>query len=154
YRPDDVALGRDGERHPLDRVLNEIKRYYGDVCINLEERTEQDGQAFINALLDKQPNRLGPTFRESLLAHTGGHALSTAEWLQDMQERGDILRDQEGRWVEGAQLNWDLLPARVEGVIAERIARLPDDLRDILTTASVEGMEFTTQVVARVHNVP
>jgi predicted ATPase len=154
YRPDDVALGRDGERHPLDRVLNEIKRYYGDIVITLEHPREADRRAFIDSLLDHQPNHLGAAFREALLAHTGGHALFTVELLRDMQERGDLIRDREGAWVEGPQLNWDLLPARVEGVIAERIARLPDDLRDILTTASVEGQEFTTQVLAQVHGIP
>ena len=45
---------------------------------------------------------------------------------------------------------WDLLPARVEAVIAERIDRLDADLREILTIASVEGELFTAQVVAEV----
>ena len=45
------------------------------------------------------------------------------------------------------------LPARVEGVIGERIARLPDALHETLTTASVMGYEFTAQVVARVQKV-
>ena len=30
YRPDDVALGRDGARHPLESILNELKRYNGE----------------------------------------------------------------------------------------------------------------------------
>jgi DNA-binding SARP family transcriptional activator len=33
YRPDEVALGRGGERHPLEPVINELRRTYGDVWI-------------------------------------------------------------------------------------------------------------------------
>ncbi|NIO68513.1 MAG: AAA family ATPase, partial [Anaerolineae bacterium] len=33
YRPDDVALGRNGERHPLEPVVHELTRYYGDVTV-------------------------------------------------------------------------------------------------------------------------
>ncbi len=54
------------------------------------------------------------------------------------------------RWVEGAALDWETLPVRVEAVIAERVGRLPERLRDALRVASVEGETFTAEVVARV----
>nr|HMN31420.1 tetratricopeptide repeat protein [Caldilineaceae bacterium] len=41
----------------------------------------------------------------------------------------------------------------VEGVIEERIGRLAQELRDLLTIASVEGEDFTAEVVARVQAV-
>jgi len=41
-----------------------------------------------------------------------------------VQERGDIVTDACGRWVEARELAWEILPARVEGVIGERIGRL------------------------------
>ncbi len=47
-------------------------------------------------------------------------------------------------------MDWGTLPARVEGVIGERIARLPEAMHETLTVASVMGYEFTAQVVARV----
>ena len=40
YRPDDVALGRDGGRHPLEPILNELKRYYGDIVVDLSQTEE------------------------------------------------------------------------------------------------------------------
>src|SRR5262249_13861947 len=48
---------------------------------------------------------------------------------------------------------WNVLPARVEGVIEKRIQRLEQDLRTILTIASVEGETFTAEVVARVQQL-
>jgi tetratricopeptide (TPR) repeat protein len=152
YRSDEVAIGREGERHPLEKVLAEFKRYYGEVEIDLGQAMATEGQGFVNALLGTQPNRLGDAFRRALYAHTEGHPLFTVELLLAMQERGDLIRDAQGRWVEGPTLDWQTLPARVEGVIEERIHRLTEDLRQMLAVASVEGMEFTAQVVARVQS--
>ena len=41
----------------------------------------------------------------------------------------------------------------MEAVIAERIGRLPDRCRDLLAAASVEGEEFTAEIIARVVGV-
>jgi predicted ATPase len=67
-----------------------------------------------------------------------------------MQERGDLIHDAQGRWVEGPALDWQTLPARVEAVIAERVGRLPERLRKTLTVASVEGETFSAEAVAQV----
>jgi tetratricopeptide (TPR) repeat protein len=153
YRPDEVALGRRGERHPLEKVLAEFKRYFGDVWVDLDKTTETESRQFVDAFLDTQPNRLGDDFRLALLQHTRGHPLFTIELFQDMQERGDLIRDEARLWIERSELDWRDLPPRVEGVIEERIGRLEGELRDILTVASVEGAVFTAQVVARVQSV-
>jgi hypothetical protein len=70
-----------------------------------------------------------------------------------MKERGDLARDEAGRWIARPALDWRTLPARVEGVIETRIRRLDPDLREILEAASVEGETFTAQVAARVLGV-
>ncbi|MEW5957114.1 MAG: ABC transporter substrate-binding protein [Chloroflexota bacterium] len=154
YRPDDVAvrgsalLDAGGEtRHPLAAVVNELRRTYGDVQLDL---SQAEGRAFVDALLDTQPNCLGESFRTALYRQTRGHPLFTVELLRAMQERGDLARDTRNRWVEGPTLNWETLPARVEAVIEERLGRLAPGLREILAVASVEGESFSAQVVARV----
>jgi len=155
-RPDDVALGRPSagsgsrERHPLEPVVNELKRTHGEIQVELDQRPDRH---FVEALLDTQPNRLGVEFRTALYEQTQGHPLFTVELLRSMQERGDIIRDKQGLWIEGTTLDWDTLPARVEAVIEERISRLDEGLRDILTVASVEGDLFTAQVVAQVQQL-
>jgi class 3 adenylate cyclase/tetratricopeptide (TPR) repeat protein len=156
YRPEEVALGRrspvsgERERHPLEKVLSEFKRAHGDVSIDLGQVEETEDRRFVDAFLESEPNRLDEAFRRALFEHTGGHALFTIELLRAMQERGDLMRDRSGRWVEGSTLDWDALPARVEAVIEERISRLEVGLRETLTVAAVEGEEFTAQVVSRV----
>jgi predicted ATPase len=153
YRPNDVALGRNGERHPLETVVHELTRYYGDVSIDLDAIPETVSRQFVDALLDAEPNRLGQAFRETLFHQTGGHALFTAQLIWDMQARGDLVRDDDACWGESPSLDWDALPVKVEGVIAERIGRLDEKLKEMLTVASVEGEEFTAEVVARVQAV-
>jgi len=128
-------------------VVNEFKRHYGDIEVDLA-RAEDRG--FVEAFLDSEPNRLGGAFRETLYRQTRGHPLSTVELIRDMQERGDLVQDDEGRWVEGPALDWERLPARVEAVIAERIGRLAETAREALRVASVEGEAFTAEVLARV----
>jgi DNA-binding SARP family transcriptional activator len=147
YRAEELTIGRDGEQHPLEPVVNELQRDFGDITVNL---AQAKGRGFVEALLDSEPNRLGSTFREMLYRQTGGHPLFTIELLRGLQERGDLAQDPEGRWVEGATLDWQTLPARVEAVIAQRIGRLARPLQAALRVASVEGEVFTAEVVARV----
>jgi tetratricopeptide (TPR) repeat protein len=154
YRPNDLAAGREGNRHPLEPVLNELTRYYGDVTIDLDTIPEEGLRRFVDRLLDAEPNALGEEFRAALFRQTGGHALYTVELLKAMQERENLVRDERGRWIEGPSLDWSTLPARVEGVIAERVDRLSPDLRELLQVASVEGERFTAEVLARVQSLP
>jgi tetratricopeptide (TPR) repeat protein len=153
YRPDDVALGRGGERHPLEPLVNELKRYHGEIVIELDTAQASEGRAFVDALVDSQPNQLETAFRQQLFAKTEGHPLFTVELLRNLQERGDLIQDARGRWIESATLDWNALPARVEGVIEERIGRLTADLRESLNIGSVMGYDFYAQVVARVQDL-
>ncbi|MCK5429485.1 MAG: AAA family ATPase, partial [Anaerolineales bacterium] len=139
YRPEEVAIGREDGRHHLESVLNEFKRLNGDVWIDMSHTPAEEGRQFVEAILDDEPNLLGEGFREALYAHTEGHPLFTIELLRDLQERGDLVQDQARRWVEGPHLDWSVLPARIEGVIEERIGRLEGELRELLAVASVEG---------------
>lgn len=147
FRPEEIALGRSDERHPLEPVVNELQRIFGDVEINVDQI---EGRAYIDELLDSEPNGLGMQFREMLFQLTSGHPLFTIELLRGMQERGDIIKNKSNCWVEGPNLSWEKLPARVEAVIAERIGRLDAALQATLRVACVEGEIFTAEVGAKI----
>jgi predicted ATPase/DNA-binding SARP family transcriptional activator len=150
FRSEEIALGRDGARHPLEPVINELQREYGDITVNVDQARRR---AFMEALLDSEPNRLEKPFREMLYQLTHGHPLFTIELLRGMQERGDLVLDVGGVRIEGPELDWDTLPARVEAVVAERISRLAQPLQDALHVACVEGETFTAEVVAQVQEI-
>jgi len=153
YRPEEVALDRAGERHPLVKVLNEFMRIFGDDWVNLDLTEQREGRRFVDSLLDTEPNKLGEEFRSVLFRRTQGHPLFTVELLRAMQDHNDIIKNKEGYWIEAPTLDWELLPARVQAVIAERIDRLSPELLQILNTASVEGEVFTAQIIAEVQKV-
>ncbi len=152
YRPEDVSPGPDGQAHPLVSILAEFKRRFGDVWVYLGHDWGEE-RAFVDALLDSEPNRLGGDFRAELARTTKGHPLFTFEMLRDMQEHGSVRQDESGRWVQSASITWDTLPSRVEGVIERRINRLDPAQRSVLVTASVEGEEFTAEVLAQARKV-
>ncbi len=148
YRPEELTLGRGGGPHTLRDLLSEFKRLYGDRQIDLDLTPQEDGRAFVDALLDAEPNRLDDAFRRNLARRTRGHPLFTVETLDDMRERGDLQLDKAGRWTAGPAIQWDNLAARVEGVIEKRVQRLEPNLSELLSIASVEGEVFTAEVVA------
>lgn len=150
FRPAEVAMGRKGDRHPLDHVVHEFKRDYGDIEV---EVGKAEGREFVDAYLDTEPSSLGEEFRDTLFQQTKGHPLFTIELLRTMQEQGMLVKNKKGRWTQGAEFNWDKLPARVDAVIQERISRLSENMKDVLTMASVEGEEFTAEVVANLQKM-
>jgi DNA-binding SARP family transcriptional activator len=153
YRPEDLASTPKGQPHTLAEVVSEFRRRFGEIEVRLDDRSEADSRLFVNALLDSEPNTLNLVFRQSLYARSRGHPLFIVELLRDMQERGNLGRDADGRWVQQTALAWNALPARVEGVIERRIARLDPALREILGIAAVEGENFTAEVVAQVQGI-
>ena len=147
YRAAEVALGRGGERHPLEPLLNELQRAFGDIQIRLNQT---DGRAFVDALIDSEPNQLDRAFRDALYRQTAGHPLFTVEMLRGLQHRGDLTRNDCGAWVASPALDWHILPARVEGIVKERIGRLPPVARRLAETASVIGERFGAETLAHI----
>jgi DNA-binding SARP family transcriptional activator len=146
FRPEEIAFTQDGHRHPLQPIVHETRREFGDVLLELGQKPDP---SFVEALIDNEPNNLDEIFRARLFKLTGGHALYTAELLRGLQERGDLRKGDDGRWEIGPELDWDTLPPRVEGVIAERIARLPRKSQRLLQAACVQGETFVAEVVAQ-----
>jgi DNA-binding SARP family transcriptional activator len=159
YRPAEIAPRRPSSSqpfsapHPLEKVLAELQREFGDLKLDLSKIRQQEQRRFVDELLDSEPNRFGAHFRSTLFAHTAGQPLFTVELLRAMQERGDLVRDQAGSWVEGSSLDWSTLPPRIEGIIQGRIGRLDQHEREFLSVASVEGETFTAQVTARIQGL-
>ncbi len=155
YQPEELAIEQEGRPHPLAAVSLELGALWKGSQIDL---AQTEGRAFVEALMDSEPNHLGTAFREALYRHTGGQALFTVELWRRLQQRGVLVRDADGLKVaigqlsaiDESNLDWGRLPQRVEAVISECIARLPRDQRELLLVASVEGEEFHAEVAAQV----
>jgi len=146
FRPEEITVAQAGVRHPLQPLVHEAQKEFGEVILPLGQKADL---SFVEAFVDNEPNNLDETFRSRLFELTGGHPLYTAELMRGLQERGDLFKDSQGRWQAGSELDWDALPPRVEGVIAERIGRLPLDSRRLLHAAAVQGETFIAEVAAQ-----
>ncbi len=147
FRSEELNLNVENYSHPLVGILQEFQTQLGEILIDL---MNSDGEEFSNALLDSEPNDFSPDFYKMLYKHTSGHPLFTIELLREMQIRREIIRNNLGKWVESRHLNWKMLPARVEAVIARRIGLLPKECQVILECASVQGEVFIVEILARI----
>lgn len=162
YRPNDIAAGRAGERHPMEPVITELMRYHGDIRLELDAGDRQpDAAATLDFVADYiaeayAPNAFDEDFVQLIANRTEGHPLFVVELLRDLEERGWLAQTPEadGNWTLTQPVAFESLPSRVEGIIGERIGRLDHDAQEMLTVAAVEGAEFIAQVVAQVHQQP
>ena len=154
YRPEEVAIGRGGSIHPMSQVVAETKRLYGDIVIELSNDDEAEGRELVETLLDNESNDFSDAFRKRLYEQTLGHPLFTAELLRHMCDTGALTKNEAGNWVEGPGLDWDVLPARTEGAIEQRVIRLGDEQREVLSVGAVQGPVFIAELVARVLDRP
>ncbi len=148
YRPEEIT-GEEGQPHPLEPVLGEVRSALPDCTIELGT-----DRGFIDEFIDSEPNDLDTGFRDRLFSYTNGHPLYTVEMVRGMQERAEIRRSQAGVWTAQESLDWDRLPTRLEAVIAQRVARLPRPLQQDLMVGAVQGEEFIAETVATVRGDP
>lgn len=146
FRPEEAGEG--GHRKgSFGDLAPELKTRGGIATINLDLA---GGRSFVDAFLDAEPNRFDERFRARFTQSTGGSPLFTAELLNGMRETRTIWRDADGSWNVQAELDWSRIPGRLEPVIAQRMGRLPQRLRQLINVAAVEGEEFTAETVAAV----
>ncbi|HUR32468.1 MAG TPA: protein kinase [Vicinamibacterales bacterium] len=147
YRADEVAAST--RPSLLPKALQEFKRQLGDIWLEIGPRDDARAREFLDAYLDVQPNTFDEPFRRAFLDASRGHALFTVELFRSLVDRGVIRQDAAGRWECVSSLDISTFPARIEGVIEERVSRLDDASAELLRLAAVEGERFTAQVIAR-----
>jgi class 3 adenylate cyclase/tetratricopeptide (TPR) repeat protein len=107
--------------------------------INLEPLSEADSRALIAALLDVDD--LPESVRADVVTRAEGNPFFVEEIVRMLMEQGAIVEDG-GRWHAIANITAIPLPDTVQGVIAARLDRLPDDEKRLLQQASVVGRTF------------
>jgi predicted ATPase len=95
-------------------------------------------------------HRFPANFSAFIHAKTEGNPLFMVDLLRYLRDRG-IMVEEQGHW-EVVQSPSDMdrkLPQSVRSMIQRKIEQLIDDDRGLLVTASVQGYEFDTAVLAR-----
>jgi tetratricopeptide (TPR) repeat protein len=144
FRPSDIAV----ESHALNTLIDDIERYDSEAVISLPPLSEEGVATLVNSMLS--PNKFPPSFPGHIHRNTGGSPLFIVESIRLMQAQKEIYRDAaDQKWTLAAQWEDDL-PRSVEAVIGERIDRLPEELLEALTLASVQGVTFEAAVLAHI----
>ncbi|UCF68470.1 MAG: protein kinase, partial [Acidobacteriota bacterium] len=136
---------RESAPRELADLLSQIEREDG-AQIDLERTRPRE---FVDAVIDLEPNRLGEEFRQRFCELTGGHALFTVEMLRAMQLGKLLRRGEDGAWTEIEELDWNLLPPRIDALIRERMRALSPRARRVLAVGSIEGETVTAEIASR-----
>jgi predicted ATPase len=88
--------------------------------------------------------KLADNLVEKLFEATEGNPFFTKELVRSLLDSGGIAKDQTGAWSLGAStdLSAGELPATIQQAVEKRIERLPEELREVLSLASVVGKSF------------
>lgn len=154
YRPQEISAKKDGERHPLEGLILEFKRMYGEIFSDLDQVDSEEGERFTNALVDAFPNKLNADFRQRLHQHTGGHPFFILELFNHLRSNGYLVQDNDGDFIQKGPINWADIPVKIEGILEGRLSHLDAEIKEILKIACVEGDEFTFEVIQRVSGTP
>ena len=133
------------------KTLPEIKQETGNIEIDLSNISEDERRAFVSEYLNACPNKFLPQFHEEIYQKTAGYPLFLSELLKGLEASGKIWRDGDGYWDSQTNINWNMLPGRIEGAIVDRMGQIDDDLHELLAIASVEGINFSVPILAALY---
>src|SRR5258705_1729746 len=138
YRSSEV----DNRTHPLIRMLESFRGDRRFSAIALGPFSPAEHRLFLETLIGGP--KLADSLVEKLYEGTEGNPFFTKELVRSLLDSGGISKDQTGAWSLGAatDLSTGDLPATIQQAVETRIERLPEELREILSIASVIGKAF------------
>jgi ABC-type transport system substrate-binding protein len=140
YRQTEVAKG-----HPLLRMLDSFAGAPRFLSLTLGPLSPSEHRALVQSVADAPS--LAPDLAERLYQATEGNPFFTKELVRSLVDSGGIAPDDTGALsLSGAaELSADALPATIQQAVEKRIERLSDEVRDVLSTASVLGRSFDSR---------
>lgn len=149
YRPSEiVGTAMPPSGRTLRQTMLEVRGSSDHAVLDLEDVDPRAARELCDALLDLEPHGLSEDFRTRLFRQTRGHPLFVVELLGELRARGELVRGDDGRWVQRDAVDWGALPSRVTAVIEQRLDRLDERERTLLELAAVQGEHFAAEVVA------
>jgi ABC-type transport system substrate-binding protein/serine/threonine protein kinase len=141
YRSSEI----DSRSHPLLRMLDSFRGDRRFSAIELGPFSPTEHRLFLETLIGGP--KLADSLVEKLFEGTEGNPFFTKELVRSLLDSGGIAKDQTGAWSLGAatDLSTGDLPATIQQAVERRIERLPEELREVLSIASVIGKAFDSR---------
>lgn len=151
-----VATFRDTEidqQHPLTDTLATMRRN-----INVERFAlgGLDAEAVADLMARGSGRHIGDSGRElvaTLTRESAGNPFFLGELFRHIVDTGMVDVDAGGQWRVVADFEQVQLPGSVRDVIGQRMDRLGDAMRTVLSAAAVVGHEFDLEVLERLVDV-
>ncbi|MEO8348743.1 MAG: ABC transporter substrate-binding protein [Acidobacteriota bacterium] len=130
------------KRHPLTRMLETFADDPRFVSITLGPFSPSEHRALVESVVGA--SSLAEGLAERVRDATEGNPFFTKELLRSLLDSGGIARDPSGAWTfsQAAGISTDALPATIQQAVEKRVEHLPDELRELLSVASVLGRSF------------
>jgi len=130
------------KRHPL---IHMIDTFHGDrrfALIPLQPFSSGEYRLFLETIMGA--SRLDDSFAKRIYKATEGNAYFTQELIRSLIDSEGITRDETGGLsLSGdSEVSFGALPATIQQTVEKRIKRLPEELREVLSIASVLGRTF------------
>jgi class 3 adenylate cyclase len=138
YRDEDLAPS-----HPARELLAAVRTSAATTRIGLAVLGDADVADMVAALAPSAPRTRVDEIARLVHGESGGSPFFAGELLRHLATTGQLERALEG--ATGDQLP---VPDSVHDVVAQRLARLPDGAREILTSAAVIGPTFELDLLA------
>ena len=135
YRENEV-----GVNHPLLAAFAAVEQVHPVDRVTLPPLGRDDLRQLVVDALDASPDE-GTRLAEILLAKTAGNPFFVGEFLRELHRTGLFVRDDDrGEWVWDARKILEQQPTEnVSQLLAERLGRMPDATRELLTVAACLG---------------
>ncbi|HTD52428.1 MAG TPA: ABC transporter substrate-binding protein, partial [Thermoanaerobaculia bacterium] len=133
------------KRHPLTRTLDSFADDPRFVSVTLGPFSPSEHRALVASLVGAP--KIADDLARRLHGATEGNPFFTKELIRSLVESGGIAKDDTGAWSfsQEAEISADALPATIQQAVEKRIERLPQELRDLLSIASVLGKTFNAR---------
>ncbi|HZI66537.1 MAG TPA: ABC transporter substrate-binding protein [Thermoanaerobaculia bacterium] len=130
------------KRHPLTRMLDSFADDPRFVSITLGPFSPSEHRALVESVVGA--SSLADGLAERVRDATEGNPFFTKELLRSLLDSGGIAKDPSGAWTfsKAAGISTDALPATIQQAVEKRVEHLPEELRELLSVASVLGRSF------------
>ncbi|PYQ32434.1 MAG: hypothetical protein DMF55_13210, partial [Acidobacteria bacterium] len=133
------------KRHPLTRMLESFVDDPRFVSLTLPPFSPSEHRSLVESLVGAP--KVSDDLAQRLRDATEGNPFFTKELIRSLTESGGIAKDDTGVWSfsKEAAISADALPVTIQQAVEKRIERLPEELRQLLSVASVLGKTFDSK---------
>ncbi len=124
------------------------KTFYSQVRV--DHLPEESSTKLVRAVLSE--GEVSPEISDFIVEKTAGNPLFIEEMTRGLLEAGSIIKDNE-HYVLSTSPSDIQVPDTIQGIIASRLDRLQEELKESLQVASVIGQEFSLRLLEEVTGI-